>query len=143
MNCSRRIGVPHRWHGARLPTLVRDEPRVGVIADVDTPDGRLRVVTTHLSFLRGWNVRQLRFLLRGLGDRSAPVVLMGDLNMGRSTAERTTRMRPLVTGRTFPSHRPTSQIDHLLTDGPLRAVGGPVALPVSDHCALVADVTLS
>ena len=33
------------------------------------PHGPLRVVTTHLSFLRIWNVRQLRVLLRGIGER--------------------------------------------------------------------------
>ena len=61
--------VPHRWHGQVLPDWVRDEPRVGVVAEVETPTGPLRVVTTHLSFLRIWNVRQLRVLLRGIGDR--------------------------------------------------------------------------
>jgi endonuclease/exonuclease/phosphatase family metal-dependent hydrolase len=135
--------VPHRWHGRLLPDWVRDEPRVGVIADVEAPGGRLRVVTTHLSFLRLWNVWQLRVLLRGLGDRSrVPLVLMGDLNMGRSTAERVTGLRPLVTGRTFPAQSPTVQIDHLLTSEPgLRASGGPVLLPMSDHCALVAELS--
>ena len=44
--------VPHRWHGQVLPDWVRDEPRVGVVAEVETPTGPLRVVTTHLSFLR-------------------------------------------------------------------------------------------
>jgi endonuclease/exonuclease/phosphatase family metal-dependent hydrolase len=135
------VPVPHRWHGRRWPTLVRDEPRVGVIAEVETPRGALRVVTTHLSFLRGWNLRQLHLLLRGIGDRTAPLVLMGDLNMGRTAAERVTAMRPLVTGRTFPAEQPVAQIDHLLSDGRLSAVGGgPLRLPMSDHCALVADL---
>jgi endonuclease/exonuclease/phosphatase family metal-dependent hydrolase len=140
--------VPHRWHDRVLPDWVRDEPRVGVVADVDAPGGPLRVVTTHLSFLRMWNIWQLRVLLRGLGDgtggrHDAPLVLMGDLNMGRGTAERITRMRPLVTGRTFPAQAPTMQIDHLLTSAAGLRVrsGGPMRLPMSDHCALVADLT--
>ena len=120
---------------------MRDEPRVGVVADVQAPPGPLRVVTTHLSFLRGWNVRQLRLLLRGIGGAPGPVVLLGDLNMGRRTAEKVTGMRPLSTGSTFPADAPATQIDHLLVDGDLRAgSGGPVRLPMSDHCALVADV---
>jgi endonuclease/exonuclease/phosphatase family metal-dependent hydrolase len=135
------VRVPYRFHGSRLPTWVRDEPRVGVIADVESPAGPLRVVTTHLSFLRGWNARQLWLLLRAIGDRTTPVVLLGDLNMGRRPAERITRMRPLATGRTFPASGPLTQIDHLLVEGSLRArSGGPVRLPMSDHCALVADV---
>lgn len=135
------VPVPYRFHGSRWPTWVRDEPRVGVVADVQAPSGPLRVVTTHLSFLRGWNIRQLRLLLRGIGETPGPVVLLGDLNMGRRTAERVTGMRPLTTGATFPAGGPVSQIDHLLVDGDLRASGGgPVRLPMSDHCALVADV---
>jgi endonuclease/exonuclease/phosphatase family metal-dependent hydrolase len=135
--------VPHRWHGQILPDWVRDEPRVGVIAEVETPSGPLRVVTTHLSFLRVWNVRQLRVLLRGIGrPPGVPLVVMGDLNMGRRTAERVTRLRPVVTGATFPAPSPTLQIDHILTseDGPQARSGGPVRLPMSDHCALVADL---
>jgi endonuclease/exonuclease/phosphatase family metal-dependent hydrolase len=133
--------IPHRWHGRVLPDWVRDEPRVGVVAEVATPSGQLRVVNTHLSFLRGWNVRQLRVLLRGLGDRSRPMVLLGDLNMGRATAERVTGLRPLATGATFPAHAPSLQIDHLLATPDVRArSGGPVRLPMSDHLALVADV---
>jgi endonuclease/exonuclease/phosphatase family metal-dependent hydrolase len=140
--------VPHRWHGQLLPDWVRDEPRVGVVADVDTPRGPLRVVTTHLSFLRIWNLRQLRVLMRGVtspgGTRAegGPTVLMGDLNMGRRTAERVTGLRPLATGNTFPAWSPTMQIDHLLVSGEdVRArSGGAVRLPMSDHCALVADV---
>ncbi len=135
--------VPHRWHGRLLPDWVRDEPRVGVVAEVDGPQGPIRIVTTHLSFLRVWNVRQLKLLLRGVGDRpDVPLVLMGDLNMGRRTAERVTGLRPLATGATFPAASPTVQIDHILTgeDGPRASTGGPVRLPMSDHCALVADL---
>ena len=135
--------VPHRWHGRVLPDWVRDEPRVAVVAEVETPTGPLRVVTTHLSFLRLWNIRQLRVLLRALGAGTrAPLVLMGDLNMGRRTAEGVTRLRPLATGATFPAASPSMQIDHLLASAGVHAVrsGGPVRLPMSDHCALVADL---
>jgi endonuclease/exonuclease/phosphatase family metal-dependent hydrolase len=133
--------IPHRWPGRLLPSWVRDEARVGVVAEVATPLGPVRVVNTHLSFLRGWNVRQLRVLLRGLGDRSGPMVLLGDLNMGRATAERVTGLRPLATGTTFPAHAPSLQIDHLLATPDLQArSGGPVRLPMSDHLALVADM---
>jgi endonuclease/exonuclease/phosphatase family metal-dependent hydrolase len=136
--------TPHLFHGRRLPEWVRDEPRVAVLAQVDTPTGPLRVATTHLTFLRWWNGRQLRLLLRALdlpdGPRDQPAVLLGDLNMGRARAERITGMRPLVTGPTFPARFPVEQIDHLLIRGDLTATGGPVSLPMSDHRALVADV---
>jgi endonuclease/exonuclease/phosphatase family metal-dependent hydrolase len=133
--------APHLFHGRRLPDSVRDEPRVAVLARVDAPTGPLRVVTTHLTFLPWWNGRQLRLLLRALAaPDQGPLVLLGDLNMGRRPAERITGMRPLVTGPTFPAASPIVQIDHVLVHGDLAATGGPVRLPVSDHRALVADV---
>jgi endonuclease/exonuclease/phosphatase family metal-dependent hydrolase len=136
--------VPHRWHGQLRPDWVRDEPRVAVVAEVATPSGRLSVANTHLSYLPWWNRYQLRLLLRSLAERPDPLLLMGDLNMGRRRAEQLTRMRPLATGATFPGHRPVEQIDHLLTRGGVTSTGGhAVALPMSDHRALLAEVSLA
>jgi endonuclease/exonuclease/phosphatase family metal-dependent hydrolase len=135
------VRVPHRFHGQWRPEWVRDEPRAAVVAEVDSPHGRLRVVTTHLSYLRWWNGYQLRVLLKGLGTHDGTLVLLGDLNMERQRAERLTRMRPLAVGRTFPASEPTQQIDHILVRGDLvPSGGGPVRLSMSDHLALVADV---
>ena len=64
-----------RWQITRLPAapirspvyvpkagllLLKDEPRVLLAAVVETPRGPVTVATTHLSFVPGWNVRQLR-----------------------------------------------------------------------------------
>jgi endonuclease/exonuclease/phosphatase family metal-dependent hydrolase len=136
------VRVPHRSEGGLLPAWVRDEPRVAVVAEVDAPGGPLRVVTTHLSFLRPWNLRQLRRLMAALprtGDH--PTLLLGDLNLGPRTAHRLTSMTPLVTGPTFPAPTPRLQIDHILTSGPPGPTRGEVvALAVSDHRALVVDL---
>lgn len=135
------VRVPHRFHGRRLPTWVRDEPRAAVVAEVATPGGRLDVVTTHLSFLRPWNLRQLRLLMSALEPRTCPLVLLGDLNMGPRAAARVTGMRPLATGATFPAVAPREQLDHILAGddvGP--APGAVLELPMSDHRALVADL---
>jgi endonuclease/exonuclease/phosphatase family metal-dependent hydrolase len=135
------VPVPHRFHGRTLPTWVRDEPRVALVADVDSPVGRLDVVTTHLSFLRPWNGRQLRRLLAALEPRPRPVVLLGDLNMGPRAAGRITGMVPLASGATFPADRPREQIDHVLGDRvPLPSTARTVQLPMSDHRALVVEV---
>jgi endonuclease/exonuclease/phosphatase family metal-dependent hydrolase len=133
--------VPHRFHGARWPVLVRDEPRVAVVAAVETPHGRVQVVSTHLSFLPWWNGVQLRRLVRDLPGAD-DLVLLGDLNMLPRRAHALTRMRPLATGDTFPVDAPDRQIDHVLGRGSSwRAVGsGPVATGISDHLALVADL---
>jgi endonuclease/exonuclease/phosphatase family metal-dependent hydrolase len=136
------VPVPHRFHGRHWPELVHDEPRVALVASVETPPGRLDVVCTHLSFLPFWNGVQLRRLVRALrGD--ADLVLLGDLNMAPPRAHALTGMRPLASGLTFPSDEPSLQIDHVLARGAATSTGGgPVPLPVSDHLALVADVEL-
>jgi endonuclease/exonuclease/phosphatase family metal-dependent hydrolase len=135
------VPVPHRFHGRRLPIWVRDEPRVAVVAEVDTPAGKLDVVTTHLSFLRPWNGRQLRRLMANLVPRRHPLVLLGDLNMGPARAGRITGLTALATGPTFPAARPREQIDHILGDRIPTPVGSrTLELPMSDHRALVLEV---
>jgi endonuclease/exonuclease/phosphatase family metal-dependent hydrolase len=136
------VRVPHRFHGQVLPEWVRDEPRVAVVAEVDAPGGRLDVVTTHLSFLRPWNARQLRRLVAALPHRqSHPTVLMGDLNMGPGPAGRLSGMRALASGPTFPAAAPRLQIDHILASAwPAPARGQVLELPMSDHRALVVDL---
>jgi endonuclease/exonuclease/phosphatase family metal-dependent hydrolase len=135
------LPVPHRFHGQRLPTWVRDEPRVAMVAEVDTPRGRLDVVTTHLSFLRPWNGRQLRRLLAGLAPRRRPWLLLGDLNMGPQPAHRITGLDALASHPTFPAAGPRWQIDHILGSSvPAPVRSGALELPMSDHRALYVDL---
>lgn len=49
---------------AGRPILVHDERRAAVAAVLDTPQGPLTVVATHLTLIPGWNVVQLRRLVR-------------------------------------------------------------------------------
>lgn len=139
------VRTPMRFEGSRLPELVRDEPRVAVVAEVATPRGPLTVLNTHLTFLRWWQRRQLRRLHESLTGRDGPVVLAGDLNMGPEPAARLTGLRPLVQASTFPAHAATEQLDHLLGDDRLvRQVvaGGAEPLPLSDHQALWVELDL-
>jgi endonuclease/exonuclease/phosphatase family metal-dependent hydrolase len=134
--------VPYRWPGRALPSWVRDEPRVAVLAEVETPFGPIDVTGTHLSFLGPWNRHQLRRLVSRLARRDRSVVLLGDLNMPPRPAARITGMTALASGLTFPAHAPRRQIDHILAGGvrfgPAR--GRAIELPVSDHRALVAEL---
>lgn len=136
--------VPMRFRGQRWPVLVRDEPRVAVVADIETPEGPVTVVNTHLSFINWWNGRQLRHLVASVADASGPLVLVGDLNMEPPRAGKITRMRAAASLPTFPADAPTQQIDHVLLRGPVTADGAEaLRLPVSDHQALRVDLSLT
>jgi endonuclease/exonuclease/phosphatase family metal-dependent hydrolase len=128
--------------GARRSVLVGEEPRSAVIAEVDTPAGPLLVANAHLSFLPGWNVVQLRRIVRRLDRAAGPALIMGDMNLPAVVVTRLAGFRPLATRATFPVSRPVVQLDHLLLRGelgPVRHVEA-IRLPVSDHRALVVDL---
>jgi endonuclease/exonuclease/phosphatase family metal-dependent hydrolase len=133
----------------RPPRLIwiPDEPRAAVAAVVGDGAGAplLTVACTHLSFVPGANVRQLRAVTRWLADLPGPRVLLGDLNLPGSLPVRATRWTPLVTGATYPSPAPRLQIDHALASGlpPAATWTGTVRLlPLSDHRAAQVDLTL-
>jgi endonuclease/exonuclease/phosphatase family metal-dependent hydrolase len=126
--------------------LLRDEPRVVLAAVVDAPGGPVTVGTTHLSFVPGWNVRQLRAAIRALRVLPAPRVLLGDLNLPAAAVRAFSRWRPLARMATYPSPAPKAQLDHVLADprgsaalGAVVAVRAPEAA-VSDHRPLVVEL---
>lgn len=129
--------------GDRRATLLmlEDEPRVALVAVIKTPNGPLTVACTHLSFITGWNVRQLRQLKHQLRDLPRPLVLAGDLNLPGRLPALITGMQARVRARTFPAPAPRAQLDHVLTDGLAGREGGrAVQLALSDHRALVVDL---
>ena len=136
--------LPMYLPGPRRVTVVDDEPRAAVIAQLHTPVGLLSVANTHLSFVPGWNRHQLRRLCKDLCGLPGPHLLLGDLNLARGPATRWSAMRALASAATFPAAAPRRQLDHILTDHPgLRGVrcATPPA-PLSDHRPLVIDVEL-
>jgi endonuclease/exonuclease/phosphatase family metal-dependent hydrolase len=146
------------WQSVRMPTIpVRfplwlreprkwivfdEEPRAAAIARVRTPTGPVTVVSTHLSFVPGWNRYQLSRLVRDLRAFPDPVIFMGDLNMAGSKPAQLTGYRALAQAPTFPVQKPTRQLDHILLRGRFGTAhsGRAVPLDVSDHCALVVDI---
>lgn len=144
-----------RWHVLRLPATplvvpvplpgakrllwLKDEPRVVLAAELDG----LTVATTHLSFVPGWNVVQLRRVRRWLAGLPGPHVLLGDLNLTPGLARRATGWSPLVDAATFPGPAPRLQLDHVLASRALTVTGARAhLLTVSDHRALTVDVAL-
>ncbi len=122
--------------------LLPDEPRVALAAEVETPAGVVVVATTHLSFVPGWNLVQLRRVTRRLAELGLPCVLLGDLNTPGGLPARSTGWRAMAKVKTFPGSKPSMQIDHALGHGLLPVVTSATAqeLPLSDHRALVIDV---
>lgn len=147
-----------RWGVLRLPgigphvavpvppagrtVVIGEEPRTGLLAELDTPRGPLTIANTHLSYLPGWNVFQLRAVARGIGRRVNPAMIMGDLNLPSPLPAAVTGFRSLARHRTFPAHAPRMQLDHILLRGHLGVVrrSEAVRLPVSDHRALVVEI---
>jgi endonuclease/exonuclease/phosphatase family metal-dependent hydrolase len=151
-----------RWQITRLPgapirspvllpggggiVLLKDEPRVLLAAVVATPRGPVTVATTHLSFVPGWNLRQLRHAVRALRALPAPRVLLGDLNMPAAPVRAFTGWRPLGRAATYPSTGPKAQLDHVLADPRGAAALGRVVqvctprVDVSDHRPLVVQL---
>lgn len=127
------LGHPRRW------VVVRDEPRVGLAAAIESPVGPLTVANTHLSFIPGWNALQLRRLAAAVRALPGPRLLLGDLNTGRP---RLPGWRALARTRTYPAGAPDRQLDHVLVEGVGAAVreARAVRCPLSDHLALVVDV---
>lgn len=128
--------------GGRLLFLV-DEPRVVLAAVLEAPTGPMTVATTHLSFVPGWNVRQLRHAVRFLRRLPSPRVLLGDLNLPARPAALVTRWRVLARVATYPAPAPKIQLDHVLLDPHGSATLPPVAAvevpqsPISDHRPLI------
>ena len=80
-------------------------------------------------------VRHLLTLRRGIVDDSGPQILAGDFNLwGPATGAVLRGWSRPVRGRTYPSRRPHSQIDHVLVRGGIQVLGGEVlAETPSDH----------
>ena len=146
------------WHVTRLPASplrspvlipgtrrliwLQDEPRVGLAAVLQTPTGPLTVGTTHLSFVPGWNGKQLRTFTAALARLPGPRVLLGDLNMPPPFPRALTRWDVLARTPTYPAWEPRVQLDHVLGSGELPAVTRVEAprLAVSDHRALLVEL---
>jgi len=134
-----------------LPRAPGDEPRVALVAEVLTAARPVTFAATHLSFVPGPNVGQLRHLQDRLADRAPPRLLAGDLNLWLPLVRAASRRgwRPLARGGTFPNRPPgmlgqTVQLDHVLASGGgLRPRRSRIhAGAASDHRAVVVEVEL-
>ena len=144
-----RLGRARGRYPILLPTTppqvawIPDEPRAAVAVVLAQP--RMTIAATHLSFVPGVNVVQLRRLRSALRRLPEPRVLLGDLNLPGRLPARLLGWRPLAIGPTFPAPAPRMQIDHALGDAvPAGADHSPLItqLPLSDHRALSVEIDL-
>jgi len=157
----------HGWHGNAL--LVRSgrlirlrrlalpgaEPRGALIAELQLPAGRLRVVAAHLGLLRRHRAQQAAALLDAIHQGSAmPTLLMGDLNEWRpgvpsSLVTLESLFGPLGEGTpSFPSRLPFLALDRILgaPHGLVQAIEAhhsPLARIASDHLPLRARIDVA
>jgi endonuclease/exonuclease/phosphatase family metal-dependent hydrolase len=118
---------------------------VAAIAEVVAAGRPWTIAATHLTTRRDVSPDQLLALLDELGERPAPRVLLGDLNLEVVhllpwlTAE---SYRLAVGPLTHSVRRPRRQIDHVAVNGRGCSVSAleARALPVGDHLALLAEV---
>lgn len=135
------VRSPIMLPGSKQVVWLKDEPRVGLAAVIETPLGVMTVATTHLSFVPVWNGVQLRTFTADLAELPGPRILLGDLNMPPPFPRLLTGWRVLAKVATYPAWEPKIQLDHVLASGdlpPVAAVEFP-ELAVSDHRALLVE----
>jgi endonuclease/exonuclease/phosphatase family metal-dependent hydrolase len=133
-------------NGRPRAVRVPDEPRAAISAILELPHADVTVATAHLTFVPGYNTRQLTELRAFLAGMPRPMVLLGDFNTPGGIPGLVTGWNQVARTPTYPVARPRVQFDHIVADGwtedafaRARSSVRAVQLPVSDHCALLAD----
>ena len=129
-----------------LEQLRPDPARRAVLRAVVDLDRRpVTVMGTHMSHLTDWSPLHYRKLAGLLPRPDTPAALCGDMNLwGPPVRGFFPAWRRAVTGRTWPAHRPHSQLDHVLITESLRVVEARVAERTgSDHRPVVVRLALA
>jgi endonuclease/exonuclease/phosphatase family metal-dependent hydrolase len=123
---------------------VRDEPRVAIAAVLE--NGWV-IINTHLSFVPGFNLAQLRKIKRWaqkLGaENKCRVVIMGDLNLPKNLPVIASDWISLVQQNTYPSWGAKIQFDYILAQGLREGEYHPLVishLGISDHLPLAVEI---
>jgi len=133
-------------------TVLGREPRGALDVVVAAPQGRLRIIGTHLGLLPGERRAQVQRLLRALErDTPLPTVLTGDVNewylWGRPLRWLHKHFKATPAPPTFPAWRPLLSLDRLWTEpasllAGLRVHRSVLARSASDHLPLVAQLAM-
>jgi endonuclease/exonuclease/phosphatase family metal-dependent hydrolase len=128
--------------GKVRPIYIRDEPRVALAA---TLANGYTVINTHLSFVPGFNLHQLRKLKRWAieleKETRTIAIIMGDLNLPKNLPVVGSQWKSLATQATYPSWGAKIQFDYILSKAPLTLQYLPTVLSgVSDHLPLSVEI---
>lgn len=123
------------------------EPRRVIKTEIATPQGRLRVIATHLGLAIHERRGQARRLLEIAGGSRTTTVVMGDFNdwfwPGSVRKLLSWEFPGRTRYRTFPSRFPLLRLDRIYCR-PARALTGgfvdPLARTLSDHLPVIADI---
>lgn len=129
--------------GKVRPIYIRDEPRVALAAT--RVDG-YTIINTHLSFVPGYNLKQLRALKRWAAklerETGTIAIIMGDLNLPKNLPVVGSQWKSLATQATYPSWGAKIQFDYILSKAPVTAKAlVTVSTGVSDHLPLSVEIT--
>jgi endonuclease/exonuclease/phosphatase family metal-dependent hydrolase len=128
--------------GKMRPIYIRDEPRVAIAA---TLANGYTVINTHLSFVPGFNLRQLRKLKRWAAElekvTGTIAIILGDLNLPKNLPVIASQWKSLATQPTYPSWGAKIQFDYILSKAAIRSQHLPTVLTgVSDHLPLSVEI---
>ncbi|MBO0715447.1 MAG: endonuclease/exonuclease/phosphatase family protein [Acidimicrobiales bacterium] len=129
-----------------LGQLRLDRARRGaLVLEMDLEGRPFIMVGTHLSHLTHGSLLQLRGLRRSLPGTDQAAALAGDMNLwGPVVGLFLPGWRRAVLGRTWPAHRPHSQIDHVFVTPMVSVLTGEVLGDVgSDHRPVRAELRLA
>jgi endonuclease/exonuclease/phosphatase family metal-dependent hydrolase len=128
--------------GKVRPIYIRDEPRIALAA---TLANGYTVINAHLSFVPGFNLRQLGKLKRWAAEleksTGTVAIIMGDLNLPKNLPVVASQWNSLATQATYPSWGAKIQFDYILSKAPLSSQQLPTVLTgVSDHLPLSVEI---
>ena len=122
---------------------VQDEPRVALVAHLENG---WSVINTHLSFVPGLNIAQLKKLKRWAEKSAAQtgnkVAIIGDLNLPKGLPVVGSQWKSLVTQNTYPSWGAKIQFDYILTKDSISKVKKikTIATGISDHLPITVEI---
>ncbi len=142
------LAIPQTPPGASKPKIkliyIHDEPRVAHAVHLENG---ITVINTHLSFVPGMNVFQLRKIHRWVKELPGKKILLGDFNLPGKLPSKIMKWKSAVEQFTYPSWGAKVQFDHILLGDPEikleRTLQFVQNLAVSDHLPLGVEISLA